>query len=149
MKNSSTAVGKLSAAIPLTLNMTLTVLKDFPTISVRFYFRPLKALSIFLFLIVLKRCYFVFFRAQIQRKEIVRCKRLGRWSDIYISSDRFLPRAFIPFLRSFDAYFLVQFLPSFLPSFDFNYLILRPTDQHCFYPYFQVFMVEGGRQRKL
>ena len=91
-----------------------------------------------------KRCYFVFFRAQIQRKEIVRCKRLGRWSDIYISSDRFLPRALISLLRSLNAYFLPSFyrllpsfLPSFLPSCDFIYLILRPTDQHYFVPIFR------------
>ena len=76
---------------------------------VRFYFRTLKALFIFLFLIVQKRCYFVFFRAQIQRKEIVRCKRLGRWSDIYISSDRFLPRAFIPFYAALMRIFSFNF----------------------------------------
>ena len=77
-------------------------------------------------------------------------------SDIYISSDRFLPRAFIPLLRSLYAYFyrlftvfLSCFYRPFLPSFDFIYLILRPTDQHYFVPIFRSLMVEGGRQRRL
>ena len=83
-------------------------------------FQSVKGAVYFLLLIVQRALLFCSLLRVNSKKEIVRCKRLSRWSVIFLSSDRFLPRALILLLRSLHAYFyrlFTVFFTVFLPYF--------------------------------